>query len=438
MPEIQLIHIPEQITSTEIDEEVIEIFIEEVEEILEEIVTNLNAWKNNPENDEPLKTLRRAFHTLKGSGRMVGATAIGELGRRFENLLNKVINGILSIHDDMLTIIEQIEKVLPKLIKQFQHNQTPDYEVLLLISQAYYLTQNPEHRLNGLKVVGEVASPPKAQSENSPESEKRPLLSEHENNNTNINNSETVLKPEQLQPPETLSKDKQAKIETLPEISDHEWSDNEPTNIEEFPDLSADALPDLPDSEIDFSNDELTDLLDGELELNIDDFPDLPDGEIELTGEKFPDLTDSEFEPMPVFLEEADEIIEKTQSLLERWQAAPKNMQLIKELQRELHTLKGGARMVGIVPMGDLSHHIESVLTRIVEGVDQSNSQLIDIIQNSVDELAAMLEAVRSGVPLDMPEDLIEQINSALDGEDDQKTADDTQSLDNQSTDQEG
>jgi len=124
-----------------------------------------------------------------------------------------------------------------------------------------------------------------------------------------------------------------------------------------------------------------------------------------------PDATD---EFMAIFLDEAEEILENTQSLLERWQSAPHNMQLMRELQRELHTLKGGARMVGITPMGDLSHHLESVLTQIVEGPAKSNPKLQEVVQNSVDELAAMLEAVRSGVPLETPNDLIAQINVTL------------------------
>ncbi|RKZ43249.1 MAG: hybrid sensor histidine kinase/response regulator, partial [Gammaproteobacteria bacterium] len=129
---------------------------------------------------------------------------------------------------------------------------------------------------------------------------------------------------------------------------------------------------------------------------------------------------DSTDEFIALFFEEADEILENTQSLLERWTASPKNMQLMKELQRELHTLKGGARMVGIAPMGELSHHLESVLTRIVEGTAQSSPKLQEIVQNSVDELAAMLAAIRSSVPLDMPEDLIRQINTALADDDDE------------------
>jgi HPt (histidine-containing phosphotransfer) domain-containing protein len=115
-----------------------------------------------------------------------------------------------------------------------------------------------------------------------------------------------------------------------------------------------------------------------------------------------------------IFLDEAEEILENTQSLLERWQATPDNLPLMRELQRELHTLKGSARIVGISAMADLSHSLESVLNRIVEGGVQSNSKLQEIVQNSVDELAALLEAVRAGVPLDMPTDLIALINTSL------------------------
>ena len=127
-----------------------------------------------------------------------------------------------------------------------------------------------------------------------------------------------------------------------------------------------------------------------------------------------------EFDPpredefMAIFLDEAEEILENTQSLLERWQAAPDNMQLMQELQRVLHALKGGARIVGITAMGDLSHQLESVLTRIIEGNAHASAKLQEIVQNSVDELVVMLEAARSSVPLEMPTELIQQISAAL------------------------
>jgi chemosensory pili system protein ChpA (sensor histidine kinase/response regulator) len=137
---MQLIDIPEQTPSSELDEEILEIFVEEIEEIYQEIVTHFKVLKNNPANSESLKELRRNFHTLKGSGGLVGAMAIGELGLRFEEMLNKIIDGKLSINNDILSLMEQVEKVLPNMLKQFQHNQSPSDEMILLISQTYHLT----------------------------------------------------------------------------------------------------------------------------------------------------------------------------------------------------------------------------------------------------------------------------------------------------------
>jgi len=128
---------------------------------------------------------------------------------------------------------------------------------------------------------------------------------------------------------------------------------------------------------------------------------------------EMPTETADEF--MEIFLDEAEEILETCQSLLGRWQSSPNSMPLLKELQRELHTLKGGARMVGITAMGDLSHQLESVLTKIVDGNAQSNPILQGIVQESVDELATMLESVKTGGSPHTAQHLINKISGALD-----------------------
>ena len=52
--------------------------IEEAKEEIASIRKNLPAWAKAPDDMETLITVRRSFHTLKGSGRMVGAERIGE------------------------------------------------------------------------------------------------------------------------------------------------------------------------------------------------------------------------------------------------------------------------------------------------------------------------------------------------------------------------
>ncbi|WP_164088178.1 Hpt domain-containing protein, partial [Stenotrophomonas maltophilia] len=54
-----------------VDEELREVFIEEAGEVLETIGRYLPAWKADHDDREALTEVRRAFHTLKGSGRMV-------------------------------------------------------------------------------------------------------------------------------------------------------------------------------------------------------------------------------------------------------------------------------------------------------------------------------------------------------------------------------
>ncbi|NJO17809.1 MAG: hypothetical protein HC877_19385 [Thioploca sp.] len=138
---MQLIQIPDQTPNSAVDEEILEIFVEEVGEVLEEIIKNYKIWKSDPTAAEALKILRRCFHTLKGSGRLIGATVIGELGWRFETMLNRIIDSTLSRNDNMLFLLDQVEKVLPSMVEQFQNNQPPPYPILLLISQADYFTR---------------------------------------------------------------------------------------------------------------------------------------------------------------------------------------------------------------------------------------------------------------------------------------------------------
>ena len=54
------------------DEEIIDIFVEEADEVLREIAGHLKTLKTRPKDQNALREVRRGFHTLKGSSRMVG------------------------------------------------------------------------------------------------------------------------------------------------------------------------------------------------------------------------------------------------------------------------------------------------------------------------------------------------------------------------------
>lgn len=108
-----------------LDEEIVEIFIEEAGEVLEDIATYFPQWAANPDDTQgALKDLRRSFHTLKGSGRMVKAMVIGELAWSIENMLNKVLDGKLPVTPDIVSTVEAAWQRVPALVEAFQQQQT--------------------------------------------------------------------------------------------------------------------------------------------------------------------------------------------------------------------------------------------------------------------------------------------------------------------------
>ncbi|MHC8302925.1 Hpt domain-containing protein [Pseudomonas sp. ZS1P83] len=117
-------------------------------------------------------------------------------------------------------------------------------------------------------------------------------------------------------------------------------------------------------------------------------------------------------ELLDIFLEEGFDIIENSGAALVRWQAEPSNRQEVETLLRDLHTLKGGARMVEIAPIGDLAHELEFLYEGLSAGVLQSTAALFDLLQSSHDRLAQMLDAARAGQPLPPADRLIDAIKN--------------------------
>ncbi len=74
------------------DEDIRELFLEELSEKVDEIQSNLLPWVKNPDSEDCIGTIRRAFHTIKGSGRTVGYEALGECAWQHEQMLNRIID----------------------------------------------------------------------------------------------------------------------------------------------------------------------------------------------------------------------------------------------------------------------------------------------------------------------------------------------------------
>ncbi|MDB5894917.1 MAG: putative histidine kinase, CheA, partial [Rhodoferax sp.] len=79
---------PPAVVVGEPDAELLEIFLEEAREVVGNGLAALETLAGTPSDVAELTTLRRAFHTLKGSSRMVGLNEFGEAGWALEQVLN--------------------------------------------------------------------------------------------------------------------------------------------------------------------------------------------------------------------------------------------------------------------------------------------------------------------------------------------------------------
>ena len=132
------------------DAEILEIFIEELDEIFAELEPLLVKWMEQPHQQDVLTDVRRHFHTLKGSGRMVGAKSSGELAWTVEDTLNRVISGTVSLNTEIQRYVQTVFNIYRfKLVHDFKAVQKHliDLKPLVLLGQQLQQQQSPEPAL---------------------------------------------------------------------------------------------------------------------------------------------------------------------------------------------------------------------------------------------------------------------------------------------------
>ncbi|MCG8314223.1 MAG: Hpt domain-containing protein [Pseudomonadales bacterium] len=376
--EIEVAQEPEPVEEEEddlIDDELIEIFVEEAGEVLETINEFLPQWRQNHESEEALAEVRRAYHTLKGSGRMVGAMVVGELGWSVENMLNRIIDNSVPTNDAVIGIVETVTGVIPELVKNFEERTKPtlNVEALAAVADALAKGETPPPLPENLH-LGEA---PLAQ-----EAEPEDALAEE-------------ALPEENSAPEDLS-------EGVSEESPEEEFSLE-LEIEEEPEATLQFEETIPDEA-------LLDAGEAELELTLEDESSAealeeideaeePTAAAMLTGEASDveslelaeEANELEIDPVliDIFKQEALSHLEEVKGFLNAKESVISN-----PLLRALHTLKGSAHMAGIEPIADIAAPTEKLIKEChLQGIKADNDiheflgEAVSLIENGLEQI---------------------------------------------------
>ncbi|AZR26510.1 response regulator [Xanthomonas vasicola pv. arecae] len=99
---------------SDIDDDIRDVFLEEFDEELVNLGQLLPVWRAAPNSPEHLRPIRRVFHTLKGSGRLVGASVLGEFSWKIESMLNRVLDNSRPASPAVVAMVELAHDVLPQ------------------------------------------------------------------------------------------------------------------------------------------------------------------------------------------------------------------------------------------------------------------------------------------------------------------------------------
>ncbi len=351
--------------SPDFDEDVVDIFLEEGEEILDATESTLQEWLDNPSDHDLVISLQRQLHTLKGGARMAGITPIGDLCHSFETLLGAVADGLVARSHEMTELLQMTHDRLADMLGQVRDRQP--------ITLGDDLVRRVDALARG--------------AEGGPQDE----------------------------PGETLA--------GVPDLSMIEVESEGEAEVS----LASIGLPGL-DLYSAFGHahpdDDAADALTPEVAqvAQAHDSGAMPELTLELSGvgsdaDDLFVLEDVDPDVLEIFLEESEEILDASEETLQTWVNAPDNRELVTILQRQLHTLKGGARMAGIIPVGDLSHSLETLLGNVVDGLLARTPEMLNLLQLTHDRLVQMLDQVRNNEPIVTGGDLIARVNALADGD---------------------
>jgi chemosensory pili system protein ChpA (sensor histidine kinase/response regulator) len=105
---------------SKLDAELSEIFLTEAGEVLATVSEHLALCENDPQDRESLRAIRRGFHTLKGSGRMVGLLELGETAYMVEKVLNRWLDEERPAVPELLAMLHKAENEFRRWVGELQ------------------------------------------------------------------------------------------------------------------------------------------------------------------------------------------------------------------------------------------------------------------------------------------------------------------------------
>jgi chemosensory pili system protein ChpA (sensor histidine kinase/response regulator) len=356
------------------DEELLQVFLEEAAKVLADIEAALPVCRAEPGNTEALATIRRGFHTLKGSGRMVGLNELGEVAWEVEQVMNRWLEEQRPASAELLELAADAAKRFAEWVAQLENGQpvTVDADAIMTLARILKAEEpREEPRQTFLEVylneaAGHVAI----------------LVARYR--------PAAEVPDEFIRAAHTLAScSRTAGFAGVADLAGEleQWTPfagrvMEPEDIA----LVGAVIEKLKSMVAALQRGEASGDA-GEALVRMQQMT------ARLKAQRVM-RDDIDAHLLPVFLEEAEELVPQIGSDLRDWKAQPQDQRIADALKRALHTLKGSARMAGAIRLGELTHLMESQVETALEA-GQLPPELFGELELKMDRVSADLDRMK-------------------------------------------
>ncbi|ARU30619.1 hypothetical protein CAP31_02270 [Sulfuriferula sp. AH1] len=395
---------PAEIAAHEIDAELLEIFLEEATEVLSTIQHELQTLAQQPHDGESLRTVRRSFHTLKGSGRMVELHELGETAWSVEQLLNQWLHEEKNATPELTSFLNRAHQLFSSWVDALKTGEPVSVDYAALSTQADQLrtsltpetVDHPDLAEQAVEIMPSAAKTEPTDAEVMTHTPPVKQVTEHTDTDFAEIAAETPSAPDAMDSglPEIAVLHEETPVSAI-DTSAPEAHTSDDTAMAGDSD-GENPSHDTADSAI--ASDDVSDIAAEPAEPIHATEQILPPTDDTLTHEPADEriaIGTNLISPMllDIFLREADQHYHTLREEFTRLQNHPHEA-VSYEFMRAAHTLAGIAGLTGFKPIAELAHALEGWLNRL-----HVNAAPLPHHENAADlaitHIASMLHSIR-------------------------------------------
>ena len=428
-------------SSEVVDRELLDTYIEEANGVLAAIAVQVSRLHVSPYDNEAFTVVRRGFHTLKGSGRMVGLRELSEPAWEIEQTLNQWLRDERTPTPEMLTFLEEAGNAFQTWVTALEERGQARVESEPLVAAARRLrgeggpSEDSPPKLEagasaaGTATAGETQTPTQSEAAGEVDVDGHVLPADL----FQIFSTEGAqrLQDMAIALAEMARAHRPAAWEAFIRAAHTLAGISRTTGFTPLAEAAhaverwCGGWPDktlvLPGEVVSGLENVIGQLSGGFKEIQARRFPppleEVPNILSGLKASVEPEPAETaqsaavadepaaqeqlDEQLLPIFLEEADGLLPRIGEALRAWRVRTGDTGIADELKRVLHTLKGSARMAGAMALGEQVHGME---TRVMEHVlGPVGGQVLDGLEEEYDLIYDMVERLRTGPDVQTP-----------------------------------